>query len=166
MDYTCLNKKLELTVSTDASFADSAEKYKSTGGHLIFLGGNLVSWSSKRLKLVTTSTCTSEYVAANVGIIEAIYLAEVLLEVFGLDVYPVKAFMDNTAAEAILSGSKNNSASKYLGSKLHQLQQFVEHGKLVIVHVDSDANLADGLTKSLGDNAHQALVRAMQGWNA
>eukprot|EP00924_Labyrinthula_sp_SR-Ha-C_P007640 maker-scaffold_42-snap-gene-2.80-mRNA-1 protein AED:0.41 eAED:0.42 QI:0/0/0/1/1/1/2/0/262 len=45
--------KLELYC--DASFADDKlEKFRSTGGYLIFLNGGLIHWKSKKIKMVCT----------------------------------------------------------------------------------------------------------------
>ena len=53
-----------MSAFSDASFADDSEdRYRSTGGHAIFLCGNLVAWSFKKMKLVCTSTSEAEFVA-------------------------------------------------------------------------------------------------------
>ncbi|XP_071714341.1 uncharacterized mitochondrial protein AtMg00810-like [Rutidosis leptorrhynchoides] len=45
----------------DADWAHCMETRRSTYGHSIFLGGNLVSWSAKKQPTVSRSSCESEY---------------------------------------------------------------------------------------------------------
>lgn len=50
----------------DASFADARDSAcQSTGGYLIFVNGDLVSWNTRRQKQTATSTTEAEYIALN-----------------------------------------------------------------------------------------------------
>ncbi|KAI3681140.1 hypothetical protein L6452_35924 [Arctium lappa] len=51
---------------SDSNFAGSKVDRKSTTGSCQLLGGNLVSWSSKKQNSVSTSTAEAEYVAAGI----------------------------------------------------------------------------------------------------
>ncbi|KAK8942719.1 hypothetical protein KSP39_PZI008773 [Platanthera zijinensis] len=58
------NRDFLLTGYSDADFAGCREDRKSTTGTCQFLGGRLISWSSKKQTSVAISTAESEYVAA------------------------------------------------------------------------------------------------------
>ncbi|KAK8933646.1 hypothetical protein KSP39_PZI015791 [Platanthera zijinensis] len=58
------NRDFQLTGYSDADFAGCREDRKSTTGTCQFLGGRLISWSSKKQTSVAISTAESEYVAA------------------------------------------------------------------------------------------------------
>ena len=55
---------LDLYAFTDADWAGCVDDRKSTSGAAFFLGGCLVSWSSKKQSSVSLSTAEAEYIAA------------------------------------------------------------------------------------------------------
>ena len=139
----------EVVVYTDSSFADDEETSRSTAGFLVYVNDCLINWAAKRLKLVVTSTAAAEYLAAGTGLLEGLFIANVLEEMFNQKVFPIKLFMDNTSAKTVLEGGKPKDFTKYMGSRLQQLRQFAKLGFVKIYFIKSGINKADGLTKSL-----------------
>jgi hypothetical protein len=57
--YRCSSQ--DLTAYGDANWAGCSDTRKSTSGICVFLGNNLVSWSSKRQQIESRSSAEAEY---------------------------------------------------------------------------------------------------------
>ena len=63
--------KIDLILYTDSDFAGSRLDYRSTTGYYTVLGGNLVTWRSKKQSVVAKSSTEAEFRAMSKGIDEA-----------------------------------------------------------------------------------------------
>jgi hypothetical protein len=70
----------ELIVYTDADWAGCLDTYKSTSDYAVFLGDNLVPWSSERQSTVSRSSAQSEYRAVANCVAETCWLRQLLQE--------------------------------------------------------------------------------------
>jgi hypothetical protein len=69
-----------LVVYTDADWADCPDTHRSTSGHAVFLGDNLVFRSAKCQTIVSRSSAKVEYRAIANGVAEATWLRQLLHE--------------------------------------------------------------------------------------
>ncbi|CAM9908464.1 unnamed protein product, partial [Heterosigma akashiwo] len=74
------NKRVNITVYTDADFATVDEDSKSTSGVLIYVGGVLVAFASKKQTTVARSTTEAEGLALKYALTLLEFIAQVLGE--------------------------------------------------------------------------------------
>ena len=149
------NGELVIRAFVDADFGDPrdtglGDKWKSQGGYLIYLDGNLVHWSSKRHKCVTLSSMEAEYVeAAKCG--QEIMWFRRLMNDLGFKQKRANAvYEDNKACISFARNHTCHDRSKHIDIRHHWLRELVVEQKTVKMgHVKTDKQVADVMTKYL-----------------
>lgn len=139
----------DLVGFTDSDHAGDLEKRKSTSGVLFFYGGNAVSWSSQKQKVVSLSSCESEYIAAATGACQGVWLSRLVADITCSDVKKFKLFIDNRSAEELSKNPVFHERSKHIDTRYHYIRECVADGVLEVQHVSTEDQLADMLTKPL-----------------
>ena len=66
---------------SDADWVGCKEDRRSTSRYCVFIGGNLVSWKSKKQSVVLRSSAKSEYQAMAQSVCEIMWIRQLLMEV-------------------------------------------------------------------------------------
>jgi len=143
------NGNHDLVVYTDANWAADLETAKSVYGFALFFGGNLVSWKSRKISRVSTSSTDSEMDGVYNGVTEAIWAAGLLNELGIVHSRQVKVYCDNKAVVDILNGEKFSERTKHFIVKVEYLRELVRAKEVAVEHIKTDDNTADIFTKSL-----------------
>jgi hypothetical protein len=99
---------------TDADWAGSPSDRKSTTGYCTFIGGNLVTWRSKKQSVVARSSAEAEYRAMAHTTCELTWLRTVLQEFGLLTQGPTPLYCDNQAAIHIASNPVFHERTKHI----------------------------------------------------
>ena len=88
--------------------------------------------------------------AGAVGACQAVWLARLLSDIVGVKVQPPVLKMDNQSAIALSKNPVLHDRSKHIDTKFHFIRECVDSGKICLDYASTQEQLADVLTKSLG----------------
>jgi hypothetical protein len=131
------------------------------------LQGAVVAWSSKRQRIIVTSTTEAEYVALCSAAKQGIWLRNLLYEIGYENYLPepgkIRLLGDNQSALSLVNNPENHQRTKHIDVQYHYTRELVESGALTIGYCPTKQMLADALTKPLNRSAFTGLIRQLFG---
>ncbi|KAL0745175.1 hypothetical protein Bca101_100791 [Brassica carinata] len=142
------NGSTEVVGYCDADWAGDRADRRSTTGYCTFIGGNLVTWKSKKQKVVSCSSAEAEYRAMLKLTNELVWIKGILKHL-GIDqAKPMTMHCDNQAAIHIASNSVFHERTKHIEVDCHKVRQMIVLGVILPCYTRSEDQLADVFTKA------------------
>jgi len=108
---------------SDSDWAGNALDRRSTTDYCMFVGGNLVSWKSKKQNVVARSSTEAEYHAMTSTACELVWLKRLLTDLCCPCSILMTLYCDNQAAMHIASNPVFHERTKHIEVDCHYIQQ-------------------------------------------
>jgi hypothetical protein len=140
---------IQLHVFTDSDWAGSAEDRKSTSGMCFNLGSTMISWGSRKHKSVALSTTEAEYITACEACTKAIWLRNLISDLFDQISYSTIIHCDNKSSIRLSEHPMFHERSKHIEIKYYFIRDKVQEGEVKLQYIPTNEQTIDILTKPL-----------------
>ena len=138
-----------IEVYTDVDWAGAVDDRRSTSGYFTFVGGNLVTWKSKKQNVVARSSVEAEFRGMTLGLCEALWLRLLLQDLGYLSRQPIRLFCDNKAACDIAHNPVQHDRTKHVEVDRFFIKEKLDDKIVELSKIQSEDQLVDILTKAV-----------------
>lgn len=130
------SKSQQLIAYSDAYWGGCPDSRRSTLGYCVFIGDNIVSWSSKRQPTVSRSSAEAEYRGVANAVAESSWLRNLLLELHVPTRRTTIVYCDNISAVYLSENPVQHQRTKHVELDIHFVREKVHIG--VVLHIPAD----------------------------
>jgi hypothetical protein len=139
----------DLVTYSNVDWAGCPDTRRSTSGYSVFLGDNLVSWSSKRQHTVSRSSAEAEYRGVANAIAEASWSRQLLEELHSPPRRATFVYYNNISVVYLLTNPVQHQRTKHIEIDLHFVRDKVDVEVIRVLHAPTTTQYADVFTKGL-----------------
>ena len=148
---------MDIAVYADADFASDEESRNSITGNVIYFGDAIISWTSKKQKLIATSSTEAEFLSAFYTLQDLRYVDQLIRGIFPTSPRHIVFFQDNQSTIALIKNESSKGRSKHFDVKLKALSAAYREKYFDLQYLPTEHMIADILTKALSRNKFSAL---------
>ncbi|KAL0289693.1 UNVERIFIED_CONTAM: protein ARABIDILLO 2 [Sesamum angustifolium] len=152
---------VKIEAYSDADYAGAKDDRKSISGYCTYVGGNLVTWRSKKQTKVARSSAEAEYRAMAHTTSEILWLKNLLKELGFMYDDPVPMHCDNQTAIHIASNPIFHEMTKHIEVDCHFVREAIMSQKICTPFTPSSEQRADTFTKALGGKPFDVLCNKL-----
>ena len=141
---------LDLQCFTDSDWGGCPDESRSTNGYAIYLGKNLISWTSKKQPTIARFSTESDYRALANSTVEIMWLRSLLSELGFSSSNPTTLWCNNVGAIYLCSNPIFHARTKHIELDYHFIWEQVQQRNIQVLFISSDDQIVDILTKPLG----------------
>ncbi|KAB2619954.1 hypothetical protein D8674_039441 [Pyrus ussuriensis x Pyrus communis] len=141
-------------------WAGNVTNRRSTSGYFTFVGGNLITWRSRKQKVVALPSAEAEYRGMAKEVCELLWLQRLLGELGYLLNSASDLFCDNKVVIDISRNPIQHDHTKHVEVDRHFIKEKLDENIIQFLFVKSKDQLADILTKTVASQAfYNSLVK-------
>jgi hypothetical protein len=139
----------DLIIYTNADWASCANTRWSTLGYAMFLGDNLISWSSKHQNVISHSSAEVEYRAVTNSVAKACWLRQLLVELHSPLSRATLVYCDNVNTVYLSTNLIQHQRTKHVEIDLHFVHERVSVENVHALHILMTSQFTDIFIKGL-----------------
>ncbi|GJR51791.1 ribonuclease H-like domain-containing protein [Tanacetum coccineum] len=139
----------QLIAYSDAVWAGCPARRRSTSGYCVFLGDNLLTWSSKRKDTLSRSSVKAEYCGVVNAVAETSWIRNLFRELHTPLFTATLVYCDNVSAVYMSANPVQHQRTKHIEIDIHFVRDKVAAGHVRVLHVPLRFQYADIFTKGL-----------------
>ena len=122
------------------------------------MSGSVISWQSRKQRMVSLSSTEAEYVALSEASREAIYLRNLMYEITG-KLCIITLHCDNQSALKLAASQQSHNRSKHIDVRYHYVRDAIKNKLIQVKYISTQEMPADLLTKGLLSAKHYKFMR-------
>ena len=134
---------------SDADWVGAIDDRRSTSGYFTFVGGNLVTWRSKKQKFIACSSVEAEFRGMTLGICEELWVRLLLMDLGYLPRQPIRLYCNNKATCDIAHNPVQHDRTKHVEVDRFFIKDKLDEKIVEFPKIRSKDQLADILTKAV-----------------